>query len=154
MLESKAVMTYFVFVLLRPRRNDREQFQRKEGCWFSRNSEVEVTWTSLIGWPHKTSTNYLQGVSILNVFFETPARISNKDIFANLELAAWSQGSTICVLFLGFYFINVTRPLQPLIFISAWSLMQSDQTFDHEPCFLLLIQDVKFTNGEPLGLCS
>ena len=25
-------MTYFMFVHLRPRRNDREQFQRKEGC--------------------------------------------------------------------------------------------------------------------------
>ena len=25
-------MNYFMFVLLRPRRNDREQFQRKEGC--------------------------------------------------------------------------------------------------------------------------
>ena len=24
-------MTYFMFVLLRPRRNDREQFQKKEG---------------------------------------------------------------------------------------------------------------------------
>ena len=33
MLESKLVMTYFMFVLLRPRRNDREQFQRKEGCF-------------------------------------------------------------------------------------------------------------------------
>jgi len=31
MLKSKVVMTYFMFVLLRPRRNDREQFQRKEG---------------------------------------------------------------------------------------------------------------------------
>ena len=30
MLKSKLVMTYFMFVLLRPRRNDREQFQRKE----------------------------------------------------------------------------------------------------------------------------
>jgi hypothetical protein len=32
MLKSKVVMTYFMFVLLRPRRNDREQFQRKEGA--------------------------------------------------------------------------------------------------------------------------
>jgi hypothetical protein len=31
MLKSKVVMTYSMFVLLRPRRNDREQFQRKEG---------------------------------------------------------------------------------------------------------------------------
>ena len=34
MLKSKLVMTYFMFVLLRPRRNDREQFQRKEGRFF------------------------------------------------------------------------------------------------------------------------
>ena len=27
-------------------------------CWFSSNSEVEAPWTSLIGWPHKTSTMY------------------------------------------------------------------------------------------------
>ena len=33
MLKSKVVMTYFMFVLLRPRRNDREQFQRKEGLF-------------------------------------------------------------------------------------------------------------------------
>jgi hypothetical protein len=31
MLKSKVVMTVFMFVLLRPLRNDREQFQRKEG---------------------------------------------------------------------------------------------------------------------------
>ena len=31
MLKSKVVMTNLMFVLLRPRRNDREQFQRKEG---------------------------------------------------------------------------------------------------------------------------
>ena len=45
MLKSKVVITYFMFVLLRPRRNDREQFQRKEGpsIDFSRNSEVEAT---------------------------------------------------------------------------------------------------------------
>ena len=30
-VESKVVMTYFVFVLLRPQGNEREQFQRKEG---------------------------------------------------------------------------------------------------------------------------
>ena len=38
-LDVKKVKTYFMFVLLRPRRNDMEQFQRKEG----RNSEVEAT---------------------------------------------------------------------------------------------------------------
>jgi hypothetical protein len=31
MLKSKLVMTYFLFVLLKPRRNARKQFQRKEG---------------------------------------------------------------------------------------------------------------------------
>ena len=31
MMKSKVVMTYFMFVLLRPRRDDREQFQIKEG---------------------------------------------------------------------------------------------------------------------------
>jgi hypothetical protein len=30
-LKSKLVMTYFMFVLLRPHRNDREQFQKIEG---------------------------------------------------------------------------------------------------------------------------
>ena len=47
MLKSKQVMTYFMFVLLRPCRNDREH-----------NFEVEATLISLIGWPHKTSTMY------------------------------------------------------------------------------------------------
>ena len=28
-------------------------------CWFSSNSEVEATWISFIGWPHKMSTKYL-----------------------------------------------------------------------------------------------
>jgi hypothetical protein len=28
-------------------------------CWFSSNSEVEATWATLIGWPHKTSTDFL-----------------------------------------------------------------------------------------------
>ena len=41
-----------------------EALQKSEGlilektrsfCWFSSNSEVEATWASLIGWPHKTS---------------------------------------------------------------------------------------------------
>ena len=30
--------------------------KRRSFCWFSRNSEVEATWISLTGWPHKTST--------------------------------------------------------------------------------------------------
>ena len=34
-------------------------------------------------------------------------------------LAAWSQGSTICVLLLGFYFINVTWPPQPPILMAS-----------------------------------
>ena len=29
--KSKLFMAYFMFVLLRPRRNDNDQFQRKEG---------------------------------------------------------------------------------------------------------------------------
>ena len=39
-----------------------EALQKWEGRlfhWFSSNSEVEATWTSLIGWPHKTSILYL-----------------------------------------------------------------------------------------------
>ena len=35
--------------LLRPCRNEREWFWRKQG-WFSSNSEVEATWASLIIW--------------------------------------------------------------------------------------------------------
>ena len=31
MLKSKVIMIYFMFVLLRPRSNEREQFKRKEG---------------------------------------------------------------------------------------------------------------------------
>ena len=33
MLKSKLIMNYFIFVLLRPRRNDRAQFQSKKGCF-------------------------------------------------------------------------------------------------------------------------
>ena len=33
--------------------------------WFSCNSEVEATWTSLIGWPHKTSNTYIAAYSCL-----------------------------------------------------------------------------------------
>ena len=29
--------------------------KRRSFHWFSHNSELEATWTSLIGWPHKTS---------------------------------------------------------------------------------------------------
>jgi hypothetical protein len=61
----------------------------------------------------------VQGVSSLNVFFETTARICNYDIFDNWELAVWSQGFTICVLFLGFHFNNVTWPPQPLILMAS-----------------------------------
>ena len=69
----------------------------------------------------------VQGVSCQSVFFETPARVSNYDIFDNWELAAWFQGSTIWVS-LVFYFINVTWPPQPRIFISAWFLLKFYQT--------------------------
>ena len=60
--------------------------------------------------------------------------ISNYDIFDKWELAAWSQGLIICVLSLGFQFINVTWPPQPLEPISAWSLQQSGQIFAQEMC--------------------
>ena len=33
--------------------------KRRSFHWFSCNSELEVTWISLIGWPHKTSSTYL-----------------------------------------------------------------------------------------------
>ena len=34
--------------------------------WFSSNSEVEATWASMIGWPHKTSITYLYLLLIHN----------------------------------------------------------------------------------------
>ena len=34
-------------------------WEKRLSWWFSHNSEVEATWTSLIGWPHKTSTTYI-----------------------------------------------------------------------------------------------
>ena len=37
----------------------------------------------------------VQGISSQSVFFETPVRISNYDIFDNSELVAWSEGFTI-----------------------------------------------------------
>ena len=37
----------------------------------------------------------IQGTSSQSVFFETPVRISNYDIFKNWGFAGWSQGSTI-----------------------------------------------------------
>ena len=40
-------MTYFMFVK-----------KRRSFHWFSRNSELEATWISLIGWPNKTSNIY------------------------------------------------------------------------------------------------
>ena len=58
MLKSKVVMAYFMFVCTS------EALQKWEGMilkktrlfrWFSHNSEVEATWTNLIGWPHRTS---------------------------------------------------------------------------------------------------
>ena len=41
MIKSKLAMTIFMFVLLRPRKNDREQFQGKEGRFI--DSEIEAT---------------------------------------------------------------------------------------------------------------
>ena len=35
------------------------QKKKRSFRWFSCNSEVEATWTSLIGWPHKTSSIYV-----------------------------------------------------------------------------------------------
>ena len=32
--------------------------KRRPFHWFSRNSELEATWISLIGWPHKMSITY------------------------------------------------------------------------------------------------
>ena len=42
--------------------------------WFSSNSEVEATWASLIGWPHKTSTTYVHCKS--NHLFSHPQEVS------------------------------------------------------------------------------
>ena len=53
----------------------------------------------------------MQGISSQSVFFETLIRISHYDIF--------KVRSTICVLLLGFYFINVTWPPQPLILMAS-----------------------------------
>ena len=59
MLKSKVLMTSFVFVLLRPRSNEREHLKKRRlFYWFSCNSALEATWISLIRWPHKTSTFY------------------------------------------------------------------------------------------------
>ena len=38
--------------------------KRRSFHWFSRNSELEATWISLIGWPHKTSIYYTQSYVI------------------------------------------------------------------------------------------
>ena len=62
------------------------------------------------------------GYLISKWIFKTSVRISNYDIFKSWELAAWSQVSTICVLLLGFLFINVALTPQPLESISVWSL--------------------------------
>ena len=50
-------MTYFMFVLLRPRNKWRGQKKIKSRSFhqYSWNSEVDTSWISLIGWPHKTS---------------------------------------------------------------------------------------------------
>ena len=49
-------------VLLRPWHKKRDQFQKRRSFhWFSHNYELEATWISLIGWPHKTSTVLMCG---------------------------------------------------------------------------------------------
>ena len=57
MFKSKVLMTYFMFVLPRPRNKSRGQKKIKSRSFhqYSWNSEVDTTWISLIGWPHKTS---------------------------------------------------------------------------------------------------
>ena len=68
----------------------------------------------------------LQGVSSQNVFFETPARLSNYDIFNNWELAAWSQGFTICVL------TSVTQknvPSTEVIHYCTWYVFLRDRRY-------------------------
>ena len=64
-VKDKVVMTYFMFVLLRPPQKWEGTISKKRRSlrWFSRNSEVKATWTSLIGWPHKTSTKYVGSLS-------------------------------------------------------------------------------------------
>ena len=54
------ILNFWSIQFLRLLRNEREWFWRKQGrsVGFSSNSEVEATWISLIGWPHKTSSSY------------------------------------------------------------------------------------------------
>jgi len=54
-------MVYFMFLLRRPCRNLRETIKLKSRSFhkYSRNSEVETTWISLISWLHKTSNTGL-----------------------------------------------------------------------------------------------
>ena len=59
---SIVVMTYFMFVLLRPHRNDREQFQRKEGRSVDFHEILKyivATRTCLIGWLTPQDVYYL-----------------------------------------------------------------------------------------------
>ena len=48
-------------------------------------------------WQLLNANTELEGILSQSVFFETPIRIINYNIFQNWELAAWSQGFTICV---------------------------------------------------------
>ena len=49
--------------------------KRRSFHWFSRNSELEATWISLIGWPHKTSSMYVYYANWQNL-------IDSENIFA------------------------------------------------------------------------
>ena len=51
MLKNKGVITYFMFVLLRPRRNDREQFQNfmtQKISIFKKDFTAKITLISMI----------------------------------------------------------------------------------------------------------
>ena len=56
-------MTFFTFLLLRPYTKWRGQKKIKTTSFhqYPWNSEVETTWISLIGWPLKTSIDYVLG---------------------------------------------------------------------------------------------
>ena len=43
--------------------------KRRSFHWFSRNSELEATWVSLISWPHKMSNKYVVSVYLVMQYF-------------------------------------------------------------------------------------
>ena len=56
-------------------------------CWFSSNSEVEVTWASLIGWPHTMSNVYILWHHFSNIICPdcTAKWIWDRSIFSIIE---------------------------------------------------------------------